>query len=90
MAAQQHADSVFMALLQKATAQNRPLSATNRADNFAPKLFALSPERQGLKRKDFELALERLLEAGKIALACYGRKGDERRKIVAAEVRDAA
>jgi RecA-family ATPase len=78
------ADDVFMRLLAAADAGNMPVSTSSQAHNFAPKVFAARPDRQGMNRKDFEAAMHRLLAAKKITLVNYGRKGDERRRIAIA------
>jgi RecA-family ATPase len=75
------ADATFLDLLAKVGAGNMPVSASGNSHNFAPKIFAARPDRQGFGRKELEAAMNRLLAAGTIALENYGRKGDERRRI---------
>jgi hypothetical protein len=79
-----NAEKVFLDLLDKLTAENRPLSSSNRAGNYAPKIFALRPpsDRDDFKRRDFEIAMESLFQRSEIILQSYGRKSDERSKIV--------
>jgi hypothetical protein len=84
------AEEVFMSLLARCDASDMPLSTSQNASNFAPKTFAKRPDRQGLNRKDFDQAMHALLASGRIRLAIYGRKGDERRRIVACNPGDAA
>ena len=78
-------EDVFLALLDAHNGANRrPLSESNNATNYAPRVFAgLSErERDGYRKLDFQLAMEALFKSRKIASETYGRKGDERRKIV--------
>ena len=78
-------EDVFLALLDAHNGANRrPLSESNNATNYAPRVFAgLSErERDGYRKLDFQRAMEALFKSRKIASETYGRKGDERRKIV--------
>ena len=78
-------DDVFLALLDAHNGANRrPLSESNNATNYAPRVFAnLSDrERDNYRQADFQRAMETLFKGRKIASVTYGRKGDERRKIV--------
>ncbi len=85
---QADADFVFLRLLAAVDEANMPVSASHNAHNFAPKIFASRPDRQGFSRRDFEQAMSRLIAAGKINLDTYGRKGDERRRLVAGKAAD--
>jgi RecA-family ATPase len=78
------ADRVFLDLLDATTREGQPVSSNNRSGNFAPKLFARRPDREGYKRADFELAMQRLFAQGEIKQVEYGRKGDLRNRIVRA------
>ena len=53
--------------------------------NYAPKVFASRPDRNGHSKKVFEDAMQRLLAAGTIKLIAYGRKGDDRQRVGRAE-----
>ena len=65
-AAEQKADDVFLKLLRQLTRQNIPVRATV-SRSGAPVLFAARTcENQGLKAKDFEAAMHRLLAKGTI------------------------
>jgi RecA-family ATPase len=75
MAGEADADTVFLALLTRLSAEGRPVSVSCRAGNFAPKEFAACPDRCGHTRRDFEGAMQRLFVAGKIANVEYGRAG---------------
>jgi RecA-family ATPase len=78
-------EDVFLALLDAHNGANRrPLSESNNATNYAPRVFAnLSDrDRDNYRFGDFQRAMEALFKGRKIASETYGRKGDERRKIV--------
>jgi hypothetical protein len=66
MARDQRLDETFMSLLKRLSLQNRPVRATN-SKSGAPSLFANEPDNGGFTAKDFEAAMLRLLENGKIA-----------------------
>ena len=56
------ADEVFVALLKKFTAQHQTVS--HRASRiYAPTVFAEQPEAQGISKKEFARAMQRLLDA---------------------------
>ena len=76
------AETVFLELLDALARENRPVSDNSHAPNFAPKLFAMRPERDGYTKTDFTRAMERLFAARQITMQEYGRKSDLRRKIV--------
>jgi len=74
--------AVFLQILAKREAQDRPVSDKARAGNYAPKEFAKNPDRQGFGKRDFERAMIALFNDGKIAIENYGRPSDMRQKIV--------
>jgi RecA-family ATPase len=79
------AEDVFLALLDAHNGANRrPLSESNNATNYAPRVFASlsDKERDNYRQADFQRAMEGLFKSRKIASVTYGRSGDERRKIV--------
>jgi RecA-family ATPase len=79
------ADELFLALLDEHNSANRrPLSESNNATNYAPRVFSNLPdrERENYRQADFQRAMETLFKSRKIVSVTYGRKGDERRKIV--------
>lgn len=84
-AQQRSCQEAFLALLARFTRDGRPVSDKNRAGNYAPKMFAKRSDREGFTKRDFETAMERLFEAGRIAIETYGRKSDERQQIVIKE-----
>ena len=73
---------VFLALLDQVTAENQPVSSNSRAGNYAPKLFGKRPGRGGFVKANFEAAMQKLFAAGEIVNIDYGRKHDERKRIV--------
>jgi DNA polymerase len=69
-AAEAQADTVFLELLDRLTAQGRNVSASANSMNYAPKLFA--SQGTGISRKQFEGAMQRLFNANKIRIEKYG------------------
>jgi RecA-family ATPase len=78
-----NAERVFIELLASTERDNRPVSDSRNASNYAPRLFAIRPDRQGFGRADFERAMEALFATAQIEIVAYGRPGDTRRRIVA-------
>jgi RecA-family ATPase len=81
------AKTVFLRLVSELDAQKRPVSSKSRASNYAPRQFAKLPtdQRNGLQEADFEKAMNVLFRDKAIENLPYGRKGDERTKIVVRE-----
>ena len=79
---QSGADAVFLTLLDRCTESNIRLSSSNRAGNWAPKVFGRRPDREGYTAKDFDAAMSRLFADRRITMADYGRKSDARSCIV--------
>ena len=77
------AERVFLELLAKRNAQDRAVSHSKHASNFAPKELAAMEGREGFTGDDFRRGMERLFEDGRIAVETFGRKGDPRQRIVA-------
>jgi RecA-family ATPase len=73
-AAEQEANQLFLTLLDQANRERNNVSSKRTARNYAPMLFA--KEKQARQRKirksDFEAAMRRLLEGGKIKVEPYG------------------
>ena len=87
------AKAVFLDLVREMTDQNRPVSSTGRASNYAPRMFEGLPseQRHDLRQGDFVKAMNALFNERKIQNISYGRKGDERTKItLCEEIQDAA
>jgi len=69
-------ERVFLDLLDRLTAEGRPVSEKTRASNFAPKIFAKQPDREGYAAADFERAMHSLFAQKEIRLEKY--KGESR------------
>ena len=77
------AKAVFLDLLREMNDQNRPVSSSSKAGNYAPRLFEGLPTEQrcGFRQGDFEKAMNALFRDRTITNVGYGRKGDERTRI---------
>jgi RecA-family ATPase len=75
------AERVFLDLLDRTTVEGQPVSSNSRSGNFAPRLFAMRPDRERYGKPDFERAMQGLFAGGTITNVQYGRKGDERYRI---------
>ncbi len=67
-------DRVFLELLAKVSAERGYVSDARASDKYAPRLFVMRPDRAGFKKRDFELAMERLFAAGRIRQDTYKTK----------------
>lgn len=74
-------ESMFLALLDRCLAQGQAVSNSATAPNFAPRLFAKRPDRDGYTRKDFDLAMQALFASRSIRVAEYGRPGKWRSRL---------
>jgi RecA-family ATPase len=83
LAAEANAERVFLDLLDTLTAQGRDVSP-NRSSAFAPTVFAKHPNRQGVSKKEFEGAMERLLTLGRIRIETSGPPSRLRSRLVIA------
>jgi hypothetical protein len=81
------AERVFLDMTDQTMAENQPISANSRAGNYAPRIFARRPDREGFRSTDFEAAMQRLFAKGELLNVPYGRKGDERTRIIRPEAR---
>ena len=83
-AARDKADGLFLKLLDQSTSRGANLSASPTANNFAPTVFAKTPEAKTaqLKKADFVAALNRLFEASKITSQTYGPPSRSATRIV--------
>ncbi len=75
------AEYAFLTLLDRCTAQNVFLSASDHASNYAPKLLSKRPDRQGYTRSDFAAAMHSLFANNRLTNLPYGRKSDTRFRI---------
>ena len=78
-----NAERVFLGQLEAMTEEGRHVSENTHSGNYAPRLFAKQPGREGFNKADFCKAMERLFSDGKIRVEEYGREHDKRRRIVA-------
>jgi hypothetical protein len=65
------AQRVFLELLEKLAAEGQRVSNRSRASNYAPTMFARRSGCEGLRKADFERAMDELFDAGKIAIATH-------------------
>jgi RecA-family ATPase len=74
LAAEQKADQLFLALLDRFNGQNRNICEKPNASNYAPMLFGKEDEAKNarVRKSDFEAAMRRLFTADKIRLEPYG------------------
>jgi RecA-family ATPase len=73
----QHAERVFLDLLDKTMREGQFVSHSVHAGNYAPRLFAKRPEKEGRNRADFERAMQALFAADKIKVG--ERRGPDRK-----------
>lgn len=76
-------ERVFLDLLDRTAAEGQPVSSLSRAGNYAARMFSTRPDRERFGRADFERAMQALFAAGRIRNVPYGRRGDERTRLVA-------
>ena len=79
------AETVFLELLEKFEADDRPVSDNTHAGNYAPRLFVDRPEPEGFNKADFRRAMENLFSQGRIKIEEYGRQHDRRKRIAAVQ-----
>ena len=82
-------ETTFLLLLDRANTQDRPMSASAKAGNFAPRVFGISPDRKGITRREFEVAMEALLATNQIAIVAYGSPSRNLTKLVRKGANDA-
>jgi RecA-family ATPase len=78
LAHDQRVDDTFLAVLRKLIGQNRPVSPSAHASNYAPGVIANCPDGKGYKRKDYAEAMERLLAARLIHVETFGPPSKQR------------
>jgi RecA-family ATPase len=64
-------ERVFLELLDKAAAEGQHVSHNSRTGNYAPRVFALRPDRERFAKADFERAMQTLFVGKKIAVSRY-------------------
>ena len=72
----------FMECLAKLTEERRNVSHSRSAGNYAPKVMAAMPSAAGMKIKQFEAALNRLLHLGTVLAAQPLWKGADRKPVL--------
>jgi RecA-family ATPase len=82
LAADGKADRVFLDLLIAFKAQGRSVSP-NRSANYAPAVFERHPEAQGVTKRAFVLAMERLLKDDRVRIETTGSPSRQRQHLVA-------
>ncbi|RVP80659.1 AAA family ATPase [Sinorhizobium meliloti] len=75
------AERVFLALLNLHNERGDFVSARTKARNYAPKVFAAHPKREGLTPRLFAAAMESLFEKGAIRSVRYGPPSDDTWKL---------
>ena len=65
-------DNIFLACLNATLAQDRAVSDSRNAGNYAPRIFAGMPQAQGAKAPDLAKAMERLFAAGTLRIGTCG------------------
>jgi RecA-family ATPase len=81
MAMASKAERVFLALLSNTYEIQRWSSPSKNSANYAPKLFAALPTRDGVGRGAFETAINNLLDQRRIKIESYGRPCDRRQRL---------
>jgi RecA-family ATPase len=69
---EQKVEKAFLDILAKLTAQKRPPSPHKHAPNYAPAAIVAHPDGKRFTKKDYENAMERLLERGSIRVERVG------------------
>jgi RecA-family ATPase len=64
-------EHVFCALLEQTYSKGQYVSHNSRAGNYAPKIFALRPDREHFRKADFEHVMHALLSRGEISIEPY-------------------
>ncbi len=65
------AERVFLDLLDRMNSEGRYVSESNRAANYAPRLFASRPDREGYREPDFKRAMEALFARKEIVVGTF-------------------
>ena len=66
--AERRADEVFLKLLARFASEGRQVGPMPNAPTYAPTYFAQNGNAEGLKKRGFEQAMNRLFASGKIAI----------------------
>lgn len=80
------AETVFLSLVGRCAASGIAASESPNAGNYAPKIFAKRPDRDGYTKKDFERAMHALFANGRIEATNYrDENARPKRRIALAE-----
>lgn len=83
-----NAEKTFLELLDKLTKQGRDVSPKSAATNYAPKVMGNMPDRDRLKRRDLERAMENLFACEAIVAVDYGPPSRGWKQVVRAKTDD--
>jgi len=75
------ADRVFKSLLVASYGEGSWTSSNAAAPNYAPRVFAKRPDREGLGKPAFEAAMYRLTRGGEVKIEDYGPPSQGRRRL---------
>lgn len=87
MAIQSRAERVFLALVHRFNEEGRNISPSPSA-GYAPLLFAKHPQAEGVTKRQFEIAMDTLLVAGRIKIVEVGPASKRRKNIEITEAND--
>jgi RecA-family ATPase len=79
-----NAENMFLELIDRLTTQGREVSPKSNAISYAPKVMVRMPDRDNLKRRDLEIAMEDLFARGKIVVEQYGPPSRQKTRIIRA------
>jgi RecA-family ATPase len=88
MAADAKAERVFLDLLSAFDAQGRDVSP-NLSNTYAPSVFEKLPNAEGIARKQFIAAMERLLASGRIRIEASGPPSRRYKRLITAPLKEA-
>lgn len=80
-AIQSKSERVFLALVHRFNEEGRNISPSPSA-NYAPLIFAKNPQSEGVTKRQFEIAMDTLLSAGRIEIKATGPESKPRKNIV--------
>jgi hypothetical protein len=78
-------EQVFMTLLARCESAGLMLSESRNAANFAPRIMAKRPDRNGYGKKEFETAMHALIAARVLEVIDYRVNGRPRRRLARAQ-----
>lgn len=79
-------EECFLKAIDAIATQGRNLSSSRNSGNYAPKLLMSVSHCERLKKRDLEMAMNRLFDQGKIKDEPYGRGINPSKKIVKADI----